>query len=54
MTRMWVVLGDATTSGGQVISGSPFTDVDGHILSEASIVSVPWGAGRPRWEVCTE
>lgn len=26
----------------------------GGILSEASIVSVPWGAGRPRWEVCTE
>lgn len=29
MTRMWVVLGDATSSGGQVISGSPFTDIDG-------------------------
>ncbi|GAB2612961.1 PAAR domain-containing protein [Novilysobacter erysipheiresistens] len=29
MTRMWVVLGDATTGGGQVISGSPFTDIDG-------------------------
>lgn len=25
-----------------------------NVLSETSIVSVPWGAGRPRWEVCTE
>ena len=29
MSRMWVVLGDSTSSGGTVISGSPFTDVDG-------------------------
>ncbi|WP_228064425.1 PAAR domain-containing protein [Novilysobacter avium] len=29
MTRMWIVLGDATSSGGTVISGSPFTDIDG-------------------------
>jgi uncharacterized Zn-binding protein involved in type VI secretion len=29
MTRMWAVVGDATTSGGQVITGSPFTDIDG-------------------------
>ncbi|WP_081974622.1 PAAR domain-containing protein [Novilysobacter arseniciresistens] len=26
---MWIVLGDATSSGGQVVSGSPFTDIDG-------------------------
>ncbi|QOW20774.1 PAAR domain-containing protein [Lysobacter ciconiae] len=26
---MWIVLGDATSSGGTVISGSPFTDIDG-------------------------
>ncbi len=29
MTRMWAVVGDATSSGGQVVSGSPFTDIDG-------------------------
>lgn len=29
MTRMWIVLGDATSSGGTVITGSPFTDIDG-------------------------
>ena len=29
MTRMWVVLDDATSSGGRVVSGSPFTDIDG-------------------------
>lgn len=29
MTRMWAVVGDATSSGGQVITGSPFTDIDG-------------------------
>lgn len=29
MSRVWVVLGDSTSSGGSVISGSPFTDIDG-------------------------
>lgn len=29
MSRMWVVLGDSTSSGGRVVSGSPFTDIDG-------------------------
>ncbi len=29
MTRMWAVVGDATSSGGQVVTGSPFTDIDG-------------------------
>ena len=29
MTRMWVVVGDITSGGGRVITGSPFTDVDG-------------------------
>lgn len=29
MTRMWIVLGDSTSSGGTVITGSPFTDIDG-------------------------
>lgn len=29
MSRMWIVVGDATSSGGQVVTGSPFTDIDG-------------------------
>lgn len=29
MTGNWIVHGDATTSGGRMISSSPFTDVDG-------------------------
>jgi len=29
MTRMWAVLGDSTSSGGQVVTASPFTDIDG-------------------------
>ena len=29
MTGNWIVLGDATTSGGSMISCTPFTDVDG-------------------------
>lgn len=29
MTRMWIVVGDPTSSGGKVVTGSPFTDIDG-------------------------
>ena len=29
MARNWIVRGDPTSSGGTVISGSPFTDIDG-------------------------
>ena len=29
MARTWIVVGDATTHGGTVVSGSPFTDIDG-------------------------
>lgn len=29
MDRNWIVLGDPTSSGGSVITGSPFTDIDG-------------------------
>lgn len=29
MARMWIMLGDMTSGGGQVITGSPFTDIDG-------------------------
>lgn len=28
MARMWIVVGDTTTSGGRVLTGSPFTDID--------------------------
>lgn len=29
MSRIWIVVGDTTTGGGSVVSGSPFTDIDG-------------------------
>jgi len=29
MARMWIVVGDTTDSGGRVVTGSPFTSVDG-------------------------
>ena len=29
MARNWIVQGDPTSSGGTVVSGSPFTDIDG-------------------------
>lgn len=29
MTRMWVVVGDTTSSGGRVVTGSQWTDIDG-------------------------
>lgn len=29
MSRIWIVFGDTTTGGGSVVSGSPFTDIDG-------------------------
>ncbi|MDH5821906.1 PAAR domain-containing protein [Luteimonas sp. RD2P54] len=28
MTRNWIVVGDPTSSGGRVLTGSPFTDID--------------------------
>lgn len=29
MARTWIVVGDSTSHGGTVVSGSPFTDIDG-------------------------
>lgn len=29
MARNWIVIGDPTSSGGSVVTGSPFTDIDG-------------------------
>lgn len=36
MARMWVVLGDSTSSGGKVITGSPFTDIDASPVARVS------------------
>jgi uncharacterized Zn-binding protein involved in type VI secretion len=36
MARSWIVVGDATTGGGRVISGSPFTDVDGKAVARVT------------------
>ncbi|KTF36859.1 PAAR domain-containing protein [Xanthomonas translucens] len=29
MVRMWIVVGDPTSSGGRVVTGSPYTDIEG-------------------------
>ena len=29
MARNWIVIGDPTSSGGSVVTGSPFTEIDG-------------------------
>lgn len=36
MTGNWIVVGDATSSGGQVVTGSPFTDVDGSAVARVN------------------
>lgn len=36
MTRMWIVVGDPTSSGGTVVTGSPFTDIDGKPVARAN------------------
>ncbi len=36
MTRMWIVMGDPTTSGGTVITGSPFSDIDGKPIARVA------------------
>ena len=36
MTRMWAVVGDATSSGGRIITGSQFTDIDGKPVARVS------------------
>lgn len=36
MSRIWVVLGDITSSGGRVISGSSFTDIDGEPVARVN------------------
>ena len=33
MTRMWIVVGDMTSSGGRVITGSPETYIDGRAVA---------------------
>lgn len=36
MARMWIVVGDATASGGRVVTGSPFTDIDGKAVARVN------------------
>lgn len=36
MARMWIVVGDITSSGGRVITGSSFTDIDGKPVSRVN------------------
>lgn len=36
MARTWIVVGDSTTHGGTVVSGSPFTGVDGKPVARIS------------------
>jgi len=36
MARTWIVVGDATTHGGTVVSGSPFTGIDGKPVARIS------------------
>lgn len=36
MARTWVVLGDSTSGGGKVITGSPFTDIAGNPVARVS------------------
>lgn len=36
MNRNWIVVGDPTSSGGHVVSGSPFTDIDGIPVSRVT------------------
>ncbi|TWI03448.1 putative Zn-binding protein involved in type VI secretion [Luteimonas cucumeris] len=36
MARNWIVVGDATSSGGRVITGSPVADIDGMPVSRVS------------------
>lgn len=36
MATNWIVVGDTTTSGGAVVSGSPFTDIDGKSVARVN------------------
>lgn len=36
MARNWIVVGDPTSSGGSVITASPFTDIDGIPVSRVT------------------
>lgn len=36
MSRNWIVVGDPTSSGGKVITGSPFTDIDGKSVTRVT------------------
>jgi len=36
MSRMIIVVGDLTSGGGRVITGTPFTDIDGKPVARVS------------------
>ncbi len=36
MAKMWIVVGDVTSSGGTVITGSPFTSIDGDCVARVT------------------
>ena len=36
MIRNWIVVGDPTSSGGRVLTGSPFTDIDGKSVARVT------------------
>src|SRR5690606_26133144 len=40
MTRMWIVVGDMTSSGGRVVDGSPFTSVDGKPVARVGNMAI--------------
>ncbi len=40
MARRWIVVGDMTDSGGQVVSGSPFTDIDGRAVARVTDIAI--------------
>ncbi|MGH8083977.1 MAG: PAAR domain-containing protein [Lysobacter sp.] len=46
MTKDWIVVGDVTSSGGRVVSGSPFTDIDGkQVAREGDMATCPLHKG---------
>lgn len=40
MARLWITVGDMTSSGGRVLTGSAFTDIDGKPVSRVNDVAI--------------
>ena len=47
MARNWIVVGDPTSSGGSVITGSSFTDIDGIPVVRVNSRACPACSRRP-------